>query len=525
MVEILASELGTALEAPVDAPGGSASEDAVALVSVHRPEPGETLAVPTEDGLLLVVEFNPANAGFAIEGDDFVLILDDGARVVFEGLVSAAQGEDAPTVQIAGINIGADVLIDQALALAGADEPIEAAAGEDGEDEDVAGGGGSEYVDTFGDLIAGLIKQGVISETDLGFGLTGSGGSEFLVDAEFLSEGFLLSGGGSPAFDFGPQGTPAPTGFAPGEVGGPAPVPGGAPLAGDGGGALAPLAIEPINIITNEATGNLQVPDELILYLAEDDQGVSLSMTGPTYDGVADNAYIWDAGGQALDGGDPANTWAEDGNGSIRFHIQGTGPFYEGSFDCEMTDGPGAAGQATIHVENYATVKAGSYWTLIGDDTVGDDDTRGDEILLGLDGQNWIDGGLGVDIIHGGHDSSGDILIGGAGDDVIFGGSGNDDLRCGTGNDTFRMSAGFGRDDVDGGTGTDIISLDSVLTQADVDDLGSWLTLDGGATFSDNDNGTITLSGAGPISGTIDLGGGNEITFLDIEQIVYTDII
>ena len=97
MAEVLESELGTALEPPVDAPGGSASEDAVAFARVARPEPGETLVVPAEAGLLLVVEFNPANAGFAVEGDDFVLTLEDGARVVFEGLASAAQGEDAPT--------------------------------------------------------------------------------------------------------------------------------------------------------------------------------------------------------------------------------------------------------------------------------------------------------------------------------------------------------------------------------------------------------------------------------------------
>ena len=287
MAEVLESDLGTALEPPVDAPGGSASEDAVAFASVHRPEPGETLVVPTAAGLLLVVEFNPTSAKFALVGDDFVLTLEDGGQVVFQGLVSAAQGEDAPTVQIAGINIGADVLVDQALALAGADEPIETAAGEDGEDEVVADGGGSEYVDSFGDLIAGLIKQGVIGEADLGFGLTGDGGSKFLIEAEFLSEGFLLSGGGFSSLDFEPQGTPSPAGFAPGGVGGPGPVPGAAPLAplaplagAGGGGALAPLLIDPINIITNEATGNLQIPDELILYLADDNQGVSLSMAG-----------------------------------------------------------------------------------------------------------------------------------------------------------------------------------------------------------------------------------------------------
>ena len=90
-----------------------------------------------------------------------------------------------------------------------------------------------------------------------------------------------------------PQGTPSPTGFAPGGIGGPAPVPGAAPLAppaGDGGGALAPLVIDPINIITNEAAGNLQIPDELILYLADDNQGVSLIPRSAWL--TADQGYI-----------------------------------------------------------------------------------------------------------------------------------------------------------------------------------------------------------------------------------------
>ncbi len=501
MVEVSESELGTALEPPVDAPGGSASEDAAVFARVARPEPGETLVVPAEAGLLLVVEFNPANAGFAVEGDDFVLTLEDGARVVFEGLVSAAQGEDAPTVRIAGIDIGADVLIDQALAVAGADEPIETAAGEDGEDEGVAGGGGSEYVDSFGDLIAGLIAQGVIGETELGFGLIGSGGTELPVDAEFLFEGFLPSGGGFSTLDFGSPGVLSPVDSGPSES----------------GGALAPLVVDPINIITNEATGNLQIPDELILYLAADDQDVSLSMAGPAYDGGVDNAYIWAAGTLALSGSDPANTWANHVNDHVNYHIGNGNPTYEGSFTYEVANGQGATGYGAIHVENFETAQSRGYWALTGTDD--------DEVLLGLDGRNQIDGGGGNDIIHGGHDNSGDILIGGAGDDVIFGGSGNDDLRGGTGDDTFLMSAGFGRDDVDGGDGTDIISLDSVLTSADLgdtNDLSAWLTADQGYTHVTADN-TITFSASA--SGTIDLGGGNEITFLNIEQIVYTDII
>ena len=56
-----------------------------------------------------------------------------------------------------------------------------------------------------------------------------------------------------------------------------------------------------------------------------------------------------------------------------------------------------------------------------------------------------------------------------------------------------------------------------------MDDLSSWLTLDPGHSATVTADGVILLSA--DASGTIDLGGGNEITFLNIEQIVYTDII
>ena len=506
--------------------GNESMESQVVSITIDRPEAGETLTVAVTPGLRVVLEFDPAAAKFAVEGDDFVLTLEDGAHVVLEGLVSAAQGGDAPTIQVAGIDIGADVLINQILALSGADEPIETAAGEDGEDgedEGVDNGGGSEYVDSFGDLIAGLIKQGIIGETYLDFDLTSNGVTELLVEAEFISGGFLLSGGGFSSLAFGSPGVLSSVDFGPSGVGGSVPLPDVAPLASEagdsdgGGGFLAPLVIDSINIITNEATGNLQIPDELILYLANANQGAGLSVSGPSYDGLTDNAYIWDAGDPALDSDDPANTWAKDGNGDIKFHIGGSGPYYEGSFTYEVTDGQGATGEATIHVENFATVKAGSYWTLTG--------TSADEVLLGQDGRNQIDGGGGDDIIHGGHDSGGDILMGGDGNDVIFGGTGNDDLQGGDGHDTFLMSAGFGRDDVDGGDGTDIISLDSVLTSADLSDpgdLSAWLTADLSYTHDTAGN-TITFDGSA--SGTIDLGGGNEISFLNVEQIVYTDII
>ena len=451
--------------------GGAAGLEARAIVTVQRPEPGATLLVPSDAGQLIILEFNPAGAGFALEGDDFALTLEDGGRVVFQGLVAAAQGEDAPTVQIAGIDIGADLLVDQARALAGAEEPVETAAGAAG--EDAKSGGGSHYDDNFGDLIAGLIKQGVIGVTELGFGLIGDDGTEPLVD------GLAFQDGGASA-------TKA-------------------------GGAPDPLNIDPIDIVTNQGSGNLQIPDELILYLSGGSQGQGLSVSGPSYDGVTDNAYLWDAGDPAP--GNP-NAWADHGNDYVRFHIGNGSPAYVGSFSYEVANGQGAAGYGTIGVTNGATARVGSYWTLSG--------TGADEVLLGLDGRNQIDGGAGDDIIHGGHDASGDILIGGAGDDVIFGGSGSDDLRGGDGNDTFLMSAGFGRDDVDGGNGSDTIVLDSVLSQADVDDLPSWLTANQGYVHDTVSN-TITFDASA--SGTIDLGGNNEISFQNIEQVVYADVL
>ncbi len=309
---------------------------------------------------------------------------------------------------------------------------------------------------------------------------------------------------------------PAP---ARGVGGEPAPVP-PAPLVEDsggeaGGGGLAPLTVNAIAIVTNQATGNLQIPDELILYLADGSHGAGLSVAGPAYDGVTDNARIWEVGDPVPDS---ANTWANQVNDHVDFHIGNGNPDYEGSLTYQVTDQQGAAGHGTLGVKNYATAKAGSYWTLSGDDSVGG------EILLGLDGRNLIDGGAGDDIIHGGHDSRGDVLIGGEGNDVIFGGSGNDDLRGGDGADTFIMRAGFGRDDVDGGANdgaeSDVISLEGVLTQADSNDLAAWLSADQDYTHEEATN-TITFKASA--GGTVDLGGGDEIAFLDIEQIVYCD--
>jgi hypothetical protein len=546
-------------------------ESPVELVTVDRPEAGETLTVPTESGQRIVLAFNPHDVRFSVAGDDFILTFEDGALIVFQGLVTAAQGADAPTIQIAGIEIDAGVLMGQVLAVEA--EPIETAAGEEG--AGAGSGGGSHYDDSFGDVISGLAKQGVIGETELGFGLIAGDNIELPVDTAALSNGHASSGGG---FDPLEAGSPSPPpSSTPSSSDDPAPEPSAAPVfnsdesddgddsdddgddsddsAGglellevndvndDSGGDPVPLSINGIDIITNEATGNLQIPDELILYLANEDedgdedvsifladQDVELSVSGPSYDGGTNNAHIWAVPEVALAGAEPFNidaepfnTWAAEGEGHVRFHIGGVGPLYQGSFTYQVTDGEGATGDETIGVENVETENDHGYWTL---DRSIDGSTEG-EVLLGLDGRNKITGGEGDDIIHGGHDASGDILMGGEGDDVIFGGSGNDDLQGNDGDDNFIMSAGFGHDVVNGGEDFDTITLDGVLTGDNVAEgaIAEWLSLNHDATFShDAETNTITFEDGETYSGTINLGGGDVITFENIEQIVYTDV-
>ena len=56
-------------------------ESPVELVTVDRPEAGETLTVPTESGQRIVLAFNPHDVRFSVVGDDFILTFEDGGQV------------------------------------------------------------------------------------------------------------------------------------------------------------------------------------------------------------------------------------------------------------------------------------------------------------------------------------------------------------------------------------------------------------------------------------------------------------
>ena len=197
-------------------------ESGMVSITIDRPEPGETVTATATPGLHVVLAFNPADAKFSVEGDDFALTLEDGGQVVLVGLVSAAQGGDAPTIQIAGIDIGADVLVEQVLAYAEEAEvaPIETAAGEDDEAGVVegTGGGHSSYEISFGELFAKLIGQGVLSEDDIGIRASGLGGpdvTDALADpfaqADSVIHNFSRLGSGSSEGSAAPSGSPSPS--------------------------------------------------------------------------------------------------------------------------------------------------------------------------------------------------------------------------------------------------------------------------------------------------------------------------
>ena len=146
---------------------------ASAPVTVNRPAPGQTVQIQAEAGQTYVLNFPPGQAQVQVQGDNFILAFDDDgdgttdSQVVFLNMLTAADSGDTPTFQVGAAQIGADVLIGQAVALAGTDEvPLDVAAGPGG-----LGGGATQYDDNLGNLIDLLVAQGVIPPVELEFGL------------------------------------------------------------------------------------------------------------------------------------------------------------------------------------------------------------------------------------------------------------------------------------------------------------------------------------------------------------------
>ncbi|HIC80056.1 MAG TPA: hypothetical protein EYP07_03710, partial [Kiloniellaceae bacterium] len=159
-------------EALVESGAGEAVGQAQAPQILTRPAPGDTLVITDPAGQAFVLEFDPAAAQVLLDGQDLVLGFDDNgdgvpdSRIVFENLASDAVAEGT-SFQVAGIDIAAGILVNQALALADtADSTLETAAG-----APAIGGGATQYIDNLGSIIDLLVAQGVIPPTALEFGL------------------------------------------------------------------------------------------------------------------------------------------------------------------------------------------------------------------------------------------------------------------------------------------------------------------------------------------------------------------
>ena len=97
--------------------------------------------------------------------------------------------------------------------------------------------------------------------------------------------------------------------------------------------------------------------------------------------------------------------------------------------------------------------------TVIEEFTAG----QGNDIVLGNDADNWIEGEPGNDVLDGGlgddqlyGDDDNDALDGGPGDDQLYGGYGNDALDGGPGDD--QLYGADGNDTLRGGAGDDYLS-------------------------------------------------------------------
>ncbi|MCZ8186563.1 MAG: hypothetical protein O9308_09290 [Beijerinckiaceae bacterium] len=129
--------------------------------------------------------------------------------------------------------------------------------------------------------------------------------------------------------------------------------------------------------------------------------------------------------------------------------------------------------------------------------------TRFSDIILGLNGDNVIDGGAGHDWIEAGDGnnridggSGRDTILTGSGDDRIEGGSGGDFIQAGAGADL--VSGGRGDDEIEGGDGDDRIEGGEGDDSVSGDDGDDIVRGDAGNDFIRGGAGTdVLLGGAG----------------------------
>lgn len=252
-------------------------------------------------------------------------------------------------------------------------------------------------------------------------------------------------------------------------------------------------------------------------------------------DGSAATASIFWEGSLETDGtfnltGGSANDTLRGGTGAdIIYGGLGNDTLYGGS---NITDAGndtlyGGVGNDFLYAFNGNDIlfgEAGNDGLSAGDgnDTIyggdGNDTTiggNGDDLEYGGAGNDWMWGQNDNDTIYGGAGS--DTLSGDAGDDLLFGEDDSDTLSGHAGNDT--LWGGAGDDSLRGGEGTDELhggAGNDVFTGTAAEFNGNTI-----ADFAVGDSITVlstdlTALNGNAASGTIDLGGGNNLTLTGI---------
>lgn len=157
--------------APITGAEGGETLIGQAGIVLKQPTPGEVVRIVSELGHRYTVNFDPAEAQVMVVGDDYVLAFANGGQIVIEGLGALASKPDAPSFEIAGLEISSGALFDQGLVQsAGGDgsafsTAIETAAAPPGAE----GTGATQYTDDTGETIELLEAQDTISPVELEF--------------------------------------------------------------------------------------------------------------------------------------------------------------------------------------------------------------------------------------------------------------------------------------------------------------------------------------------------------------------
>ncbi|SEG57992.1 glycerophosphodiester phosphodiesterase family protein [Bosea lathyri] len=221
--------------------------------------------------------------------------------------------------------------------------------------------------------------------------------------------------------------------------------------------------------------GIIELPanvEDLRLNGISDTEVVGNALDNVILGNVGDNTVLAGAGNDTVDGGKGDDELdGGDGNDMLRGG-DGDDIVKGGAGDDTLSGGIGddeLDGGEGVDTVDYADDKSGVTVDLVAGKTLGNESGEddlvsienviggaGDDVLVGDDAANRLQGGLGKD-----------VLKGGAGDDMLDGGADNDTLEGGAGDDV--ILAGLGDDIIDGGEGFDTLDLSAATGPVSVD--------------------------------------------------------